>query len=182
MTEVRRPSDSPSEALNALTDAVQALESVGVTAWLTDGTLLGAVRDRGFIAHDADMDLGAMVNEYHPRVVPALKRAGFTVRKTHGTKQRGLEHRLKRDGFRLDIFWHYDTPGGGVWHAAWLRGEMLRYDYQSLTLAPLHFMERTFWAPSPPKLHLVTKYGPAWRTPVTDWDWAYGPANVRRTA
>jgi len=178
-SSARLPSSSPREALAVLTAAVTALESVGVTAWLTDGTLLGAIREHTFIAHDADMDLGAMITEHHPGVLPALVSAGFTVRKTHGTPRRGLEHRLKRDGFRLDIFWHYDNAGGGVWHAAWLKGKMLRYDYPTLTLAPLQFLGRTFWAPSPPRLHLVQKYGRAWRTPITDWDWARDPANAR---
>ena len=174
-----RPAQNPVKAALALSDAVQALEAAGVTAWLTDGTLLGAIRERGFIEHDQDMDLGAMITEYTPAALHELDAAGFTIRKTLGTKARGLEHKLARDGFHLDIFWHYDSKGGGVWHAAWDKGRMLRFDYTRLVLERLAFLGREYWAPSPPRLHLVQKYGPDWRTPDPEWDWARDPANRR---
>lgn len=175
----RIPAEHPAEALAVLTDAVAALQRAGVTAWLTDGTLLGAVRERRFIAHDRDMDLGAMITQHSGAAMRELRAAGFHLRKTLGSKAAGLEHKLDRDGFRLDIFWHYDSPDGGVWHAAWDRGRMIRYHYSRLVLAPLMFMRRAFWAPSPPKLHLAQKYGLGWRTPKRDWDWALDPINAQ---
>ncbi len=177
---MKRPSSNPAAAVLTLYEAAQALARAGVTAWLTDGTLLGAIRERSFIEHDQDMDLGAMITEHHDGVLPALEAAGFRLRRALGTPERGLEHKLERNGLHLDIFWHYDSAGGGVWHAAWLDGEMLTYEYPRLVLAQLTLLGRKFWAPHPAKLHLVTKYGANWRTPVTDWDWALGPANVRR--
>lgn len=176
----RIPAQHPKAALQALVDAVAALERAGVTAWLTDGTLLGAVRERGFIAHDRDMDLGAMITQHTPAAIRELKAAGFRVRKTYGTRAAGLQHKLERAEIRLDIFWHYDDPTGGVWHAAWKRGRMLTYRYDRLALAPLAFVGRVFWAPYPPRLHLVAKYGMDWRTPKHDWDWAEDPANRDR--
>lgn len=175
----RQPAASPHAALRVLVDAVEALERANVTPWLTDGTLLGAVRDRAFIKGDEDMDLGAMITQYTPSALVELQRAGFRARKTLGSVKAGLEHKLERDGFKLDIFWHYDKPKKrGVWHAAWKRGRMLRFHYDRLVLAPLTFMGRKFWAPSPPKLHLAQKYGLDWRTPKPDWDWAVDPVNL----
>lgn len=174
----RIPAEHPAEALAVLTDAVAALQRAGVTAWLTDGTLLGAVRERRFIAHDRDMDLGAMITQHSGAAMRELRAAGFHLRKTLGSKAAGLEYKLDRDGFRLDIFWHYDDPQGGVWHAAWQGKTMLRYAYETLALAPMDFMGRRFWAPYPPKLHLVAKYGMDWRTPKPTWDWAMDPVNL----
>lgn len=177
---MKRPADSPALAIAALADAAHALATAGVTAWLTDGTLLGAIRERAFIPHDLDMDLGAMITEYTQSAIPELTAAGFQLVKTLGTPEDGLQHKLMRDGFRIDIFWHYDRPTGGVQHSAYDRRGRITYEYDHLTLAPLEFLGRTFWAPTPPRLHLVQKYGPDWRTPVTDWDWADGPVNARR--
>lgn len=176
---MRRPAENPPRAVLTLADATKALAGAGVTAWLTDGTLLGAIRERAFITHDKDMDLGAMITEYSPAALTALIAAGFEVVKTLGTRRRGLEHKLMRDDFRIDIFWHYDLPDGGVWHAAWDGKTMLRYEYDRLALAPLRLLGRTFWAPTPPRLHLTAKYGLDWRTPKPEWDWARDPANVR---
>ena len=178
----RKPSEDPRAAARALSDLADALERAGVTAWLTDGTLLGAVRDGGFIPHDLDMDLAAMSTQYGPDVEGAIAAAGFETRKVHGTPGHGLQHKLARDGFRVDIFWHYDTPDGGVKHSAYDRAGEIEYLYPQLVLARYRAFGREFWAPTPPKLHLVTKYGPDWRTPQTEWDWADGPANARRSA
>lgn len=175
-----KPSQNPKAAVAVLVDAVRALEAVGVTSWLTDGTLLGAIRERAFILHDADMDLGAMITEYHPDVIPALVVAGFRLRKTHGRVDCGLEHKLCKDGFNLDIFWYYDTPEGGVVSSAYDSAGRIEFVYDRLVLARLRLLGHVFWAPTPPRLHLVQKYGPAWRTPVVDWDWADDPHNGRR--
>lgn len=179
---MRRPSEKPTAALSVLRAAVDALEAVGVTAWLTDGTLLGAVRERAFIRHDRDMDLGAHISEYTPDVELALLGAGFVIREVLGTTVSGLEHKLLLDGFKLDIFWHSDSPAGGVWHAAWEGGSRIVYEYDHLAIARLRFLGVAFWAPTPPKLHLVQKYGSDWRTPIEDWDWAGDPHNGRRVS
>lgn len=177
---MKRPSEAPQKALHVLRAAVTTLESLGITTWLTDGTLLGAIRERAFIAHDKDMDLGAMLEQWTPQVDAALRAAGFTIRKKHGTPRRGLQHKLLKDDYRLDIFWHTDLPGGGVEHSAYDARGRITYTYDHLQLAKLKFLGHEFWAPHPARLHLVQKYGPAWRTPITDWDWADGPPNARR--
>lgn len=175
-----RPAENPRLAIRLLHEAATALERVGVTVWLTDGTLLGAIREHTFIAHDADMDLGAHITEYTADVIPALKATGFTIYRTLGTIKTGLEHKLDRDGMRIDIFWHYDKPRHrGVWHAAWQGRKRITYHYERLVLERTTLLGHTFWAPTPPRLHLAAKYGPAWRTPIEDWDWARDPANAR---
>lgn len=176
---MKRPAEAPKQAHAVLAAAVDALAAVGVTAWLTDGTLLGAIREGAFIEHDQDMDVGAMITEFTPAVIPALRAAGFTIRKTLGTPERGLQHKLAMNEFRIDIFWHYDSPTDGVWHAAWDGKTMLAYQYDRLALAHITFLGRTFWAPTPPRLHLTQKYGPDWRTPRPDWDWARDPSNLK---
>lgn len=180
----KRPGDAPKVAKRVLDDAIGALESLGITTWLTGGVLLGAVRERGFVPHDLDMDVGAMITEYTPKVNEELIARGFTIRKVLGKPSRGLQTKLARDDIHMDIFWHSDTPSGGVVHS--LHGRRAEYlcEFSTLVLARLQFMGSWYWAPHPPKLALVEKYGPDWRTPMRqeDYDWAKTPRNVRRAA
>lgn len=167
------------DAFENLCAAVDALEGVGVRAFLVDGTLLGAVREGDFIAHDTDIDLGVFISEHTPMIVLAMKRAGFTHERTLGRLNHGYELSFRRKGIRVDLFFYY-KDATGFYHAAWVkRRTPIRYRYDRFSLAPLEFRGRTFLAPSPVEGFLVTKYGPVWRTPVVEWDWKWDPKNAQ---
>jgi hypothetical protein len=166
-------------ALANLVDARDALSTTGARPFIVDGTLLGAVREGGFIAHDTDVDLGCFIEDQSPEMIAAMEWAGFTFRKQYGTASRGLEYSFRRHDIKLDLFFYY-TDDRGRFHAAWKKRRPIRYRYPLFHLAPLEFMGETFMAPEDPETFLVAKYGPRWRTPVVDWDWAWGPANAER--
>lgn len=172
---------NPRSAHRNLVDAVAALTRAGIRPFLVDGTLLGAVRDGDFMAHDRDIDLGVFIEEWHPGLLRCLRTVGFVHRKTYGTVGRGLEYSFRRSGIKLDTFFYY-RDGARVYHAAWLAGTPIRYEYPAFDLAPLTFRGEQFLAPQDPEAFLVAKYGPDWRVPVTQWDWAWGPRNAREWA
>lgn len=166
-----------SHARENLVAAVEALSGIGLTPFLVDGTLLGAVREGNFIGHDKDIDLGLPIEQLTPAIVVVLQACGFTPWKTYGLPERGLQYSFKRHGIKLDIFFYY-PDNGELFHAAWKDGTPIRYGYPTFILGPLEFLGHTFHAPADPVAFLVTKYGPEWKTPVTVWDWAWGPHNA----
>lgn len=164
-------------AHNNLVLARNTLLKIGVRPFLVDGTLLGAIREGDFIGHDTDVDLGIWRRQWNPWIVPTLKGAGFRLHKVYGELNRGLQYAFKRGAVKLDFFFYY-PDGPLVYHAAWKDGSPIRYTYQRFRLRPLRFRGETFCAPEAPVTFLETKYGPDWRVPVTDWDWAWGPKNA----
>lgn len=66
-----------SNALDSMRHFCAAMDESETTYWLTFGTLLGAVRERGFIKHDLDIDVAVLDNADFPRMEGALKTRGF---------------------------------------------------------------------------------------------------------
>ncbi len=169
-----------------LVDAGSILRSLGITFWLTDGTLLGWFRERDIIKHDFDADLGLSIDDYSEGIVPAFERAGFDVKYVLGERKQGLELSFIRGGVKVDLFFFYGE-GGRVWHGAWegldkgRKRNLIKYYYDRFDLKEVEFLGSRFNVPADTLKYVETKYGKGWRTPVKDWDWAMGPSNAVRT-
>ena len=168
-------------ALQNLLLARSALASCGVRPFIVDGTLLGAVREQGFIAHDRDVDVGVfradMDRSTPTRIKQAMRAARFRHIRDFGALDRGYEMSFRRRGVKVDVFVYYDDADGR-YHAAWKDGSPIRYRYWPFGLAPLVFHGSSFNAPDDPERFLRAKYGDDWRVPVIEWDWAWGPKNA----
>lgn len=177
-----------------LCDACDALESIDVPYWLTDGTLLGFVREGDFIGHDNDIDLGVHIKHYKSAIDSAFKKAGFKKKFQYGDMQSGKEYTYKRQGIKVDIFFFYDEDAI-TWHGAWLyqsgffhsrwfrkfglsKPSLIRYGYRSFELDKIKIRDRSFNIPKNPELYLEQKYGADWRTPTAEWNWATSPKNI----
>lgn len=140
------------------------LDGAGLKYFLFFGTLLGAIRERGFIAHDTDTDLGVF-REFSDRfaeVRTAAEALGFKVlRGEPGGRlfsfMRGNEYldcyvAERRTMFPLRRAW--DVDGSLV-------------PYRSLSEPDtIEFLGRTLTAPSNAERVLETLYGKNWRIPV----------------
>jgi hypothetical protein len=168
-------------ALGNLSLASAAITRAGARAFLVDGTLLGAVREGAFIAHDRDVDVGVFIEEWSTKLPTEMQRSGFQMRRVFGNPDLGLEIAFRRQGLKLDVFFYYlDAETGQRFHAAWPKGQPpIRYEYDAFDLTTLVFMGQKLLAPADPEAFLAAKYGPEWRTPVVEWDWRWGPKNAR---
>ncbi len=84
----------------------------GIEYWLDYGTLLGAVRHKGFIPWDDDMDV-CMLRENYVKLVeiirPDLEKYGIEVEESVGSINTiGISYKHKETGVWLDVF-PYDT-------------------------------------------------------------------------
>ena len=85
----------------------------GIDYTLAYGTLLGAVREKGFIKHDLDTDVFVWGDQYSPNLNAILKDAGFDL--VHyfivedGTI--GREETYMCEGVSIDIFYLHEDGG-----------------------------------------------------------------------
>lgn len=65
-----------------LRDGLKVCESIGVKPFLTFGTLLGFMREKDFISHDEDVDLGLMNDDFQKKhlIKEAMLKKGYKLR------------------------------------------------------------------------------------------------------
>lgn len=160
-------------------------QECGLPAFVTYGTLLGAVRDGKLIGHDNDVDVAYLSRHAHPadvaresfRIERALRRRGWTVRRfSAGFVQVFFDG---PDGAtrHLDVFTCFYVMGCfyQVFH---VRSALSRAAIVPLGEVTLH--GRRFPAPADPEALLEATYGPGWRVPDPSFGFKTPPDARRR--
>lgn len=158
--------------------ANSALRRLGITYWIDCGTLLGYVREDGFLAHDPDFDFGTVNWPRHVEIGDAPQAKGFEMTTT-GFPEYGYEQSFFIEGDHLfDIFYFYPAGLNRLWQGSWHQGNVLWSEFDLDAYLPVK--EATFagvrtFIPANPKKVLKTRYGRRWRTPVTTWNYVTDP-------
>ncbi len=96
-------------ALEALTKFDECMRKNGFKYTLAYGTLLGAIREHGFIKHDLDMDTWMFIEDDNENIVPELKKYGFNLLYHYSVDndKYGKEYTFDYKGCHVDIFFIY---------------------------------------------------------------------------
>jgi len=179
---------SSEQALTSIRLIDRAFRQHGVQYWLSDGTLLGLVRDGHFIGHDADTDIGVRADTFDPEVLTTLVRSGFVIDRVYGDPASCMEVCLRRKRIKTDVFFFYNRPNGKVYHSCFFRmdkqqrtAERVDFDYDAFELGEGRLLGSTFPVPAPAEEFLITKYGTSWTVPQPEWDYVAGPKNATPT-
>lgn len=181
------------KALNLLLDTHQVLKDMGIKHFVTDGTLLGALRGADFIDHDADLDIGVFIEEFNRDIVVELfdELSDKNIKSLHsfGSFPEFFELAFKRDGIKIDIFFYREHKGNYIFHAFRNGGknlpdDVITYYYPKRmllsdegSLNEVLIRGERFPAPANPYSFVQHKYGEDWAIPIKDWDWADAPNN-----
>ena len=87
----------------------QCMTECGYRYMLIGGTMLGAIREHGFIKHDMDLDVSMWIDDYSPKMIGDLKRYGFEWLYSYqiADGKYGREDTFDYKGCRIDIFYIY---------------------------------------------------------------------------
>lgn len=93
--------------LKVLEEFDKVMTENGYSYTLTFGSMLGAVREHGFLKHDMDIDVAMWNDDYDENLPRVLAKAGFklvdTILVDGGVS--GREETYKKDGVGVDIFY-----------------------------------------------------------------------------
>ena len=172
-------------------------KKLDIEYWLEFGTLLGAVRENGFIGHDVDVDVGLFLNSYSDEIQLAFEKEGFVKTKRIEIEEGryGLEESYEYKGVNIDLFYfskvvdgeniycHEFFPiEGKVWADTLdeLGGLIVAEDAFPYTgLSTIHFLNREFPIPEDPELHLSVHYGSDYMQSNPSWDPRHMAKNLK---
>lgn len=145
-------------------------ERCGLPAYISYGTLLGAVRDGALIGHDTDMDAAYLSAHEHPvdviresfRIQRALQQHGWRVGRTSAGFIQVFLKGPDGSTRSLDIFTCFSADGH-LYQTSQVRVPLARSVIEPLGSVTLH--GREFPAPADPEALLEAMYGAGWRVP-----------------
>lgn len=168
-------------ALDALKAFIDCMEAGGFKYTLAFGSILGAIREHGFIKHDIDIDMAMWIDDFTPEMVTALEKAGFTWLFCNlvDDGRLGREDTFVYNGVRIDIFYFYPAIDTYPYCCDFLASKEEKG----------HFLARRVEMPYPRKRRKTRfegievyipenaeeictfRYGPNYMTPDPNWNW-----------
>lgn len=159
--------------LQALNLMNEVFDKNGSFFWLEFGTLLGAVRDKSFISHDYDIDLGVLSEKRIPNLSQMLEPLCFVKTREIFIPDKGvIEETFVYNGVHIDICYFYEEDenivcymyiagDGEYWrdviHTVGLHA--LSFTFRNNGFERLPFYDYLFYFPKDADLHLRECYG-----------------------
>ncbi len=155
---------SNSEAKELLELTKLLFSQKGLRFSLVFGTLLGAVRDKGVINGDEDVDVFVESEEQLRSILPFLQQNGLCLCRIF--EQKLYSFRIRGSKYYIDIY--IKRPISSIWgyRYCYLCGHVLPKNLIR-RFSPIDFIGGTYLAPKNPERFLEFWYGKSWRIPVS---------------
>jgi len=172
--------------IEALDKLYKCCKKNNVPIWFEFGTMLGAIREHAFIAHDFDIDTGMYYKDYSNKLERDLFDEGFTIKREFRLiKDRDIENKVMTEialfykGVFIDIFFSfiYDSTRSNYGCGSSLGKELMdknyfsvkKYDYPVSDMKEIDFMGIRFMIPSNADYCMKYVYGDNYMTPDPDF-------------
>jgi hypothetical protein len=171
------------DAVKNIAELHSIFKSHGVKGWIQDGTLLGYIRDNGFIPHDNDIDFGMRWLDFSKELYNDMTKNGFEFKTCHGRLNESLIVNFRKRNIPIDIYFYYND-GDRFYHcAAYGKARKFRVDfsYNEFDVKEINYFGHKVYVPKDEIYFLKTKYGLDWRESKPNWDSNENPLNKKLT-
>lgn len=154
-----------------------------IPAFAAYGTMLGFVRDHGFIAHDDDMDIGVLPGDWTPqRLLKVLlnEESGFKVLFVFKFRDKVTEFKVEYKKIPIDFFFYEQTDTECLSHLYFFI-EGVKYPSSNANsmkvvhtpkfegIEWINVFDGEFPVLKNPERYLAALYGEGWRVPDKGW-------------
>jgi len=139
----------------------EAMDNADIPFILIFGTLLGAIREKGFITYDSDADVACYAEDHQKihGVIKELQSKGFYVPEKNECPLH--DHFFINSGERIDIWWFSEIDKD------WIYDKHIRYAKKFFdSPEEIDFLNTKFLVPHQPLDFLDITYGKDWTTPI----------------
>jgi len=174
-----------------LDDLRTIFNNISITYFADFGTLLGFVRDGGFMPHDLDLDIGVFADEGQKKHIKlALEKAGYKIWRAYTLKDKVVEesyHYVKGDiEFKFDINYYENSDDHSK---TWLfyKDPIIQYQGNKRSVVEMTYSAikgttsidvkgNSIPIPINSERLLEEKYGVTWKKPNKEWIYWKSPA------
>lgn len=154
-----------------------------VPGFVAAGSLLGMIRDGGFMPHDDDIDVGVLPGGWSPAALLRMlvEEEGFRFEFAFQFRGKTVEFKVSYAGVPVDVFC-YEREGEDLYCTCFYYFPEIKYpspnansawrihEYNTTELKSIELVGVTFDVPSEPEKVLAQLYGKDWRIPNPNWD------------
>jgi phosphorylcholine metabolism protein LicD len=164
----------------------KVLDELKIPFFLSSGTCLGYVRERDFMEHDYDIDIGINYSDYKPSLIDAMRKEGLILYRIYGSMKTGIElsFYMFSQRAKIDIFIHKDTDDKSCWYSYSMdKKRKIKYCVSKFNLKEIDFLGLKVNIPDPVKKYLEEHYGKDWRIPKSsgelgDYNYSISPISI----
>ncbi len=160
-------------------DIVNKFDSLGIDWFICFGTLLGAIREKDFIKHDDDLELGVFSDQYYSQLAWKFDEIGFKKQYRYymadsPIKNEGFVEKYSNGNIHFDLF-VFSRNNSNIWCWSYLKDEAnvlnaIKLQWPNAGFERISFQGQDVPAPKNPEAFLEALYGKGWNKSCVYWD------------